>query len=108
MNMDMESYLRSARPLMGIYGYPEPGNRNKVVFAAPCEVPASVWMQAFAHAGFDPNGACGPTYYRVPADGRHYYSTIIHPRLQVPFLIMLIIPSSSRETAEANPVIVAE
>lgn len=40
-----------------------------------CEVPDLASLDGVIDEGFDPDGPCGPTYWRITAS--HYYSTML-------------------------------
>jgi hypothetical protein len=104
-----EETLRDARPRQGFrvrcsVNYLEYTRED-------IDVSGNIWTQQFIEEGFDPAGPCGPTYWRIPADTKHYYSTILHPKLGVPFLVITSaleagcpLPGRSQRTTEKSDV----
>ena len=66
-------------------------DNDKTCTCEECDVSDENWKQQFIEMGFDPNGVCGPTYWRISVDEKHYYCTVIHPERGV-FLLITEIP----------------
>jgi hypothetical protein len=72
LNEHMVAFLRRARPMKAFLVVRKRGNEFKI---KECEVPNLESLDAVIDQGFDPNGPCGPTYWRMTES--HYYSTML-------------------------------
>ena len=72
-----ELLLRNARPRRGLLGRAITVSGKQDFVFSECDVPPETWEQEFAQEGFDPNCPWGPVYWRIPQDGRHYYSMML-------------------------------
>ena len=84
---DPEEILRDARPEMADvlrYVFDEDGEVEEL---KRTEEPTDwSWLKNVKREGFDPEGFCGPTYYRVT--DTHYCSVVFNPHTGEPHLIM--------------------
>jgi hypothetical protein len=77
-NEDTETMLREFRPTEVWECHISVNAQGEVQHAMAPATTDWAWLSEVHREGYDPDGACGPTYYRVT--DTHYYSVFLKPR----------------------------
>jgi hypothetical protein len=95
-NEDTEKMLRELRPTEVWECQIRVNAEGKVQTALIAASTDWAWLSEVYSEGYDPDGPCGPTYYRVT--DTHYYSVFLKP--QYPGNAMLLMTRLNQEVAE--------